>query len=270
MIIHTTYGDFIPNETNHEPRKKYRPSVEYYEDGGLRSVYMESVTPVRTSLGVIEAEMITFYENGAIKRLFPLYGQIGGYWTQEDEYQLAREITVPAFGKVYRCKPLCLYFYPDGALKSVTLWYRDFVTVPTAYGEVKTQFGFSLYEDGALQSVEPIYGTALETEWGLLKPYDHTHNPIHADHNSLSFDEHGRLRSARTVENHILIYEGNRLIEEYEPCLKPDLGDPEIKLRMPLELTFMEDKVRIVTDSDHTAEWDLKKYRMELAHSRSL
>ena len=60
---------------------------------------------------IVDNNLITFYENGNIRRIFPLYGQINGYWTEENEYELAEEITLPVLGTELVCKPLCIHFY---------------------------------------------------------------------------------------------------------------------------------------------------------------
>ena len=40
------------------------------------------------------AEQVSFYESGALKRIFPLNGTLSGYWTQEDEAKLATPLTL--------------------------------------------------------------------------------------------------------------------------------------------------------------------------------
>lgn len=100
--LETDYGKLIPAYELSDIRKKYRHTVEFYESGSLRSIYLEEQTEVETSLGKIKAELITFYENGNIKRIFPLYGQINGYWTEENEFELAKEMTIPILGDQIR------------------------------------------------------------------------------------------------------------------------------------------------------------------------
>ena len=39
--------------------------------------------------GDYQAELITFYEDGNVKRVFPLYGQISAYWSVEEEMEQA-------------------------------------------------------------------------------------------------------------------------------------------------------------------------------------
>ena len=47
---------------------------EYYDNGGIKSIYAQEPVKIKTSIGIIKAEFITFYESGAIKRIFPVYG----------------------------------------------------------------------------------------------------------------------------------------------------------------------------------------------------
>ncbi len=95
--------------------------------------------------------------------------------------------------------PLCIAFYPSGKVKSFTIWNRDNVTVDTKYGEVETNFGFDLREDGKLKSVEPVFGTKLETEKGVIYPFDTDNYRLSAENNSLVFDEKGDIVSVKTL-----------------------------------------------------------------------
>lgn len=221
-ILHTPYGAFILNYTMEEPRKKYKASAEFYKNGQLRAVYLEQAALIHTKAGDIPAEHITFYEHGGIHRLFPLYGQLNGYWTEENEYELAEEIKLSALGDHLICKPLCLCFYPDGNLQSVTIWNRTELTVPTGSGPIKTRHGFSVYEDGSLQSVEPVFGTVLQTKYGKIHAYDMEYNVFHADHNSLEFDRNGNLMSYSTIHTVVVLYKEKNKIREIRPAKVPD------------------------------------------------
>lgn len=196
----TPYGWLIPNWRMSEGRKKYRNSVTFYPDGSLESIYLEEQTPVETPIGVVEAELLTFYPNGALERVFPLYGQLSGYWSEEEEFKLAREILIPLFGKQVACKPTVLHFYDTGELQSVTIWRQTKLSVPTIYGIVETKLGVELTRDGRLLSTEPVYGTVLKTKWGSLKAFDPAAFPMHAEDCSLKFREDGTLKEVCTVE----------------------------------------------------------------------
>ncbi|MBR1893528.1 MAG: hypothetical protein IJ815_08360 [Lachnospiraceae bacterium] len=115
----------------------------------------------------------------------------------------------------FNVSPLCISFFPSGRPKSLTIWRQENITVDTRYGQVKSRFGFEITENGKLKSIEPSFGTALTTKYGILYPYDSENFRLHAEGNSLSFDENGKLLSAKTIKNKIKIEKDGkkRLIE---------------------------------------------------------
>ena len=220
-MIETSVGRLIPFYEVTDGRKKNRPAVEYYNSGAVYSVYLQNQTIIATPIGSIPAEFITFYESGAVKRIFPLYGQISGYWTTQQEYELAENVTFEVLGQEVTVKPLCIYFYESGNIKSVTIWDKERLTFKTRYGEVTTDLGISLYEDGRLQSIEPVLGTELYIPFveriklkskikssggkyngiaDVIYPFYAMAFRMHADNCSLKFDEEGYIKSVRTVQ----------------------------------------------------------------------
>ena len=210
--IKTRYGTFIPYSGEAELRKKNKEPVTYHENGEIASIYFEEIRKVNTPLGEIDAEYLTFYPDGTLKRLFPSYGQISGYWTEEDEYSIAPEAEIALCGRTFRVHPLCIAFYPSGKVKSFTIWNRDTVTVDTKYGEVETNFGFDLRENGKLKSVEPVFGTKLETEKGVIYPFDTDNYRLSAENNSLVFDEKGDIVSVKTLRTGLKVSTGTGII----------------------------------------------------------
>lgn len=210
--IKTRYGTFIPYSGEAELRKKNKEPVTYHENGEIASIYFEEIRKVNTPLGEIDAEYLTFYPDGTLKRLFPSYGQISGYWTEEDEYSIAPEAEIALCGRTFRVHPLCIAFYPSGKVKSFTIWNRDTVTVDTKYGEVETNFGFDLREDGKLKSIEPVFGTKLETEKGVIYPFDTDNYRLSAENNSLVFDEKGDIVSVKTLRTGLKVSTGTGII----------------------------------------------------------
>jgi hypothetical protein len=209
-ILETPCGRLELNHGHTDLRKKQRESVSFYEDGSIESVYLELPQSVQTSIGALEAELLTFYPNGSLKRLFPLYGQTGGYWTEEDEYRLAKRVELHLLGQTFVVAPLCISFYSTGQVKSLTIWPQETLEVETPYGQVKSHFGFELTEKGRLKSVEPSFGTSLATRYGSLYPYDSENYRLHAEKNSLVFDENGKIRMVKTIKNKIVIQNGKR------------------------------------------------------------
>ena len=110
-VIRTKVGDLIPLYDISDGRQKNRPSVEFFDSGEVYSVYLQERTNIKTPVGEIPAEFVTFYKSGAVKRVFPLYGQLSGFWTEDQEYELATEITVKFLGKPFSVKrPVFIQF----------------------------------------------------------------------------------------------------------------------------------------------------------------
>lgn len=259
-VLKTQYGELIPNYRYDEVRKKYRPSVCFDEKGDLESIYLQKPQEIETGIGCFFAELLTFYPDGAVKRAFPLYGQIGGYWTEEDEYKLAVEQSIPVLQEQKRCKPLCLHFYPNGSLQSVTLWPRSSVSLPTRYGEVTTRFGFELTENGALKSMESVFGVKLDTPNGVLYPFQMNGYRLHAEHNSLVFDEDGKIVKAATVKSKVRIQKENGEERVIESIFVPDpLTGNQVK--RPLELTWHNENIQIIVD-EYTS-WSFPEERVQ-------
>ncbi|MBQ7433540.1 MAG: hypothetical protein IJV50_08830 [Lachnospiraceae bacterium] len=242
-VLETPYGRLIPNYRCSDLRKKYREAVTFFQDGRLESIYLETPQPIQTSVGCMDAELATFYPDGAVKRLFPLYGQIGGYWTEENEYTLAKKVKLQLLNQVFDVAPLCITFFPSGQVRSLTIWQQETIAVDTRYGQVKTKTGFELFESGTLKSIEPVFGTSLMTEYGRLYPYDSDNYRLHAEGNSLSFAENGKLLSAKTIQSKIKIEKDGK--ERFIQA--PTVEDPLTGARRlsSLRLIFEDGSVKI-------------------------
>lgn len=177
-----------------------------------------------------QAELLTFYEDGSIKRLFPLYGQISSYWSVEDESQDAPEYVFTINGQQKKIRPQCIYFYPSGKIRSITLWPNDTLTVDTSKGPVTTNLGVELYEDSKVKSIEPVLGTVLETRYGKVKPFMIRKHMMHSEGSSTVFDENGDLVSLATL---------NTGVEVEGQIYKAS------SYRTPLVIFFSEDGLRI-------------------------
>lgn len=258
--LETDYGKLIPAYELSDIRKKYRHTVEFYESGSLRSIYLEEQIEVETSLGKIKAELITFYENGNIKRIFPLYGQINGYWTEENEFELAKEMTIPILGDQIVCKPLCFHFYPDKSLQSVTIWSRTTMEIDTKYGKIKTRLGVELTEQGTLKSIEPVFGTQLQTQWGTLFPFDTDASRMHADHNSLVFDKDGSIFSAKTIQNKVIVEKNGVKQGEYIPREEPDFFREDIMIKKPVQIIFGNEEITLKRSKNETLSWNTNEF----------
>ncbi len=199
LVQVTTSEDFFGYENTKEPpmdfRRKERERLRFYKSGNLRSVYLNEPTVIETSLGPIEAELVTFYESGAIKRVFPRYGQVSAYWSENDEARITKEITIFAGKQLLKVRAHNLYFYETGELRSVTIYNCDTLTLNTHYGQIRTNIGMSFYRSGEIESIEPAFKTVIEIDGKRVKPFYFMADGMHADHNSLKFDKNGKITS---------------------------------------------------------------------------
>lgn len=193
-VIVTHAGELIPFYGAETPRRKYKPAVTFHKNGMIRSVTLEEQQEVVTPIGTLPAELVTFYDTGELKRVFPLDGKISGFWSEEEEaalnIPLRFEFDFTSFTAII--SGIC--FYKSGSIKSITLWPKEQIdiTLP-AIGAIKVRNGFSLYESGALESLEPAVPTKIMTPAGEKKVYDRHAVGVNADSNALTFDEEGNV-----------------------------------------------------------------------------
>ncbi|MBQ6304312.1 MAG: hypothetical protein IJK83_09815 [Clostridiales bacterium] len=192
-IINTKYGNLLPCSGASDYRKKHRCAVSYYDSVSLRSVYLEEPSVLSFPAGDYQTELITFYEDGNVKRIFPLYGQISAYWSIEEEAENAPYYDFPIAGEELHIRPQCIFFYPSGKIRAITLWPSDEISVKTPVGSIRTKLGVELYENGNIRSIEPVYGTVISTPEGIIKPYRFRMVMMHAENATLKFDEEGRV-----------------------------------------------------------------------------
>ena len=192
-IINTKNGNLLPCSGASDYRKKHRCAVSYFDSGSLRSVYLEEPSVLSFPAGDYQTELITFYEDGNVKRIFPLYGQISAYWSIEEEAENAPYYDFPIAGEEFHIRPQCIFFYPSGKIRAITLWPSDEISVKTPVGSIRTKLGVELYENGNIRSIEPVYGTVISTPEGIIKPYRFRIVMMHAENATLKFDEEGRV-----------------------------------------------------------------------------
>ncbi len=248
----TTYGKLIPQYDFLNQRKKNNYCLTFYENGSLRRISLNSKTDIETPLGVMSAELITFYESGAIKRLFPLNGQLSAYWEENDEYQLAEEMSFEfPFGH-FKTKIIAISFYEDGNIKDFTLWPKEEIIIHTPLGECPTRIGLSLYSDGGLQSIEPARSIEVQTPIGVITAYDMNANGICGDKNSLIFTPEGKLKSLISSSSKVIVYNKENVASIYSPEQNKDIDGLEISF-IPLSIEFKANSIII----NNKAEYDL-------------
>lgn len=226
--VKTKYGEFLPYSGASDLRKKYRCPVEYHDNGNVRSIYLQKPVTACFPAGKFQAEMMTFYEDGSIKRIFPLYGQLSAYWSIEDEVGSAPYYRFGFSGNDINVRPQCLFFYPSGKLRSITLWPGDEIEIITPAGSIVSGLGIELYENGSLRSIEPVFGTVIQTPYGEVKPYIYRALMLHAENASMVFSEDGKLKSLKTLTSVLGVNGTEYKASGYRYPLSISFGDGEI------------------------------------------
>lgn len=271
--LSTSVGKLIPqyleSEGSQERIKKVGSSVKFFEEGRLKSVALESKTSITSPMGPMDAELVTFYETGELHRIFPLNGQINGYWSEEDEKETALSYNINLGFSSFEAKLVGLRFYQSGALRSLTLWPGEVVVINTPLGEIATRVGISLYEEGSLHSIEPAYPQYISTPIGLIQPYDEWAVGVHGDHNSLVFTKIGMLASLKTMKNGVVVTGGNNKRKIIEPQERVSLLDGENMEVIPLSITFKMDMV-ILDDGQEIYEFSRDEYQFRVFEAEQL
>lgn len=241
-LIHTRYGDLVPQYGDLGFRRKQLAVLSFYKSGKVKNISLEQQTEISTPIGTFLAELVTFFEDGSINSLFPLNGQISGFWSEEEEGELAQKFHFSfPFGEFY-AKIIGLRFYPDGRVRSLILWPNERIIIDTPAGKMPVRIGFKLFEDGSIESVEPAEPFPIETPIGSINAYDADALGIDADKNSVCFDERGKLISLITFDI-ITVRKKTGEKELIFPTLRPGLTTEFEKV--PIKLIFDDDTVSI-------------------------
>ncbi|MCL2260583.1 MAG: hypothetical protein FWC15_04410 [Fibromonadales bacterium] len=191
MLV-THVGELIPAYTETH-RRKNKFSVKFYKSGTIKAIALNEVQEIQTPIGEFPAEAVTFFETGELKRFFPLDGQIGGMWSEEEEKKLAIPLSFDLPFTSFTAIISGVAFYQSGNIRSITLFPGETVQIATKFGNIPTRNGFSLYESGNLESLEPAELTVIKTPTGPINAYDPDAVGINADVNSLVFGEDGDI-----------------------------------------------------------------------------
>jgi hypothetical protein len=261
-LIRTKYGDFVPQYKDLGIRKKELKSLAFYKSGNVRSISLEQQTNVETSIGVFPAELVTFFEDGSLNSLFPLNGQIGFSWSEKEEGELSKIFAFNfPFGQ-FSAKIIGLRFYQNGNLRSLVLWPKELITIQTPLGEMKVRVGFTLYEDGTLESFEPWEPENIQTPIGAVIAYDSAALEVDADNNSLKLDKTGRLISLTTSGDIIVVKNAKGETKPIFPKLRQGLEADEM-VNVPIKLRFYENTV-IIDDSLEAVEYKTNDYKFNI------
>jgi len=256
----TPYGDFIPQYEAEDMGRRTRKPICFYKSGALKSLPLQQQTAVKTPAGTIPAELITFHENGAVKRVFPLDGKLSGFWSWKNEFALAEETTLRTPAGAITAKIIAVQFYESGAIKSITLWPGQKASIPAPYGEQEFRTGVSFYENGALRSLEPLRRTVVPTPVGMMTAFDNEPNGIHGDINSLQFDPDGLVSALCTIDEEVVVSfpGGNRQV--FSPGVKNNVCGDERKISVPMKIRFEKGAVIF----NQSAPFELDRFSFEV------
>lgn len=199
VSLATSAGVLCPQHTINDSRRQNLPPLTFFPNGQIRSLPLEHSTLVTTPIGEVPAELVTFHDNGALARVFPLNGKLSGYWTEADEAALATPLTVPLAMGPLSARFVAIAFDAAGNLRSLTLWPDEEVLVPTPVGELPARQGISLAPDGSLRSLEPARPVPVPTPVGSILAYDPDAVGISGDANSLVFSPDGAVAAVSTI-----------------------------------------------------------------------
>lgn len=248
--VTTPYGEFIPQHTADDLRKKEILPISYHDNGTIRSLPLENQTVIATPAGDIPAELISFHENGALNRVFPLNGKLSGYWSQDDEAALAEPVTLETPSGTIVSKIISIGFYDNGLIRSITLWPGETVLITTPAGKLGARIGLSFTLDGKLQSIEPDTPTPVSTFMGDITAYDPDAVGVNGDRNSLMFAENGDIVSVTTTLSRIKVVSPDGRKTMYTPEYRESLcGDEETEV-VPMAVGIIDGTVTIQQDPD--------------------
>jgi len=242
----------VPQYGEETVRKKFIQTVSFYLSGALRRIALEQQTEVITPIGEFPAELLTFYEYGAIKRIFPLNGKLTGYWSEQDEAKLAFPFHFEfEFGSFF-AKIISVHFYQSGEIQSITLFPSEVITLQTPVGKMPVRTGFSLYKSGALKSVEPAQSFVTATRIGKVMAFDAGAIGVHADNNSMEFSLSGAVTKMVTSSDKIIIQSEGASLASVAPIIKSSPLDENEFVTIPVKIRFEGDTVVLSNEEDYS------------------
>lgn len=254
-MIETKWGRLVPQYGDDEfgdRQKKHRSALSFHPNGIINSAALQDPALIRTALGGFDAELVTFYEDGSVNRLFPLNGLVNGFWTENQERALARKLDfILPVGK-FRARVIGIHFYPGGALKSLTMWPGETIRIHTPIGEMEVRAGFSLYENGCLKSVELARPTEIQTPLGTITAFDPDVIGMHADRNSVQFGPSGELISLKSLATGITATGPDGTLTRLEPLVLESLLDSSDTRIVALKIDFRESEIDVTGLQTHS------------------
>ncbi len=260
--IETPVGDIVPQYSVDDHGRRVLRPVCFYDNGNIKKAPLQEPALIETKYGKISAELVMFYDDELLKKLFPLNGKLSGYWGEKDEYTLAKELELRLPCGEIRAKLINVVFYKNGNIKSITLWPQETVEVETPAGKMRVKVGISFYEDGSVKSAEPAQPYAVETRIGEISAYDNDPEGIMGDINSLKFDRHGEVTALSTINNVIIVKSVSGEQTRYAPSEKESLCSEKTTITVPLQIEFINGKVRF--NKNVSDEYNLSEYSFQV------
>lgn len=239
----TSIGTLIPRFSDPDNRRKSTSCISFHRNSVIKSIDLQEQTLIPTSVGNIPAELVTFYDNGNLHRLFPRNGQLSGFWTEADESSINPFISLSLENVVIERKLNSLTFYPNGKLKSICFSPEEELSFPIYGHSFPIRFGICLYENGCISAIEPSMEIPIHTPLGKLYAYNIAAMGIHADNCSLQFSEHGKLQSLITSRDCLSFTTTSGESISIKPYYRINPLTNEGLELVPLKITFISDKV---------------------------
>ena len=250
-VILTHAGDLYIAYTQ-TPRRKHKPSAQFYSNGLLKAAALEEQQDVTTPIGELPAEYVTFYESGELHRVFPVDGQISGFWSEEEERDMNIPLTFDLGFTLFSAMISSISFYKSGSIQSITLYPDEVVSADTPFGVFTVRHGFSMYESGSLRSFEPASPVNIQTPIGPMTAYDPISIGVNADSGSVMLSPEGALLSMTTVANRILVQTDDGQTLWHKPVSIPHPCSDEAPYYQALRLAFDPETVTITDQTEHT------------------
>ena len=250
-VVLTHAGDLYLAYTQ-TPRRKTKYSVTFWENGLVKSAALEEQQDVITPIGELPAEFVTFYESGELHRVFPVDGQISGFWSEEEERETNIPLTFDLGFTIFTAMLSSVSFFKSGSIQSITLYPGEVISADTPLGVFTVRHGLSMYESGALRSFEPASPVNILTPIGKITAYDQLSHGINADSGSVSFSPDGELLEMKTAANRILVQTDDGRTLWHKPVPIPHPCSDDKPYYQPLQLSFDPDTVTITDDQPHT------------------
>ncbi len=250
VVLETSVGNLIPRYTLDDSGRKKEAPIKFFKTGELKSLPLEEATEIKTPVGNIKSELLIFYKSGALWRTFPLNGQVSGFWTEENEFELAKTLEIPSSVGTIKVKPIYLQFYKTGELESILFWPGEQIKINTTLGEIIIHKGICFHRNGNIKGFEPLEEITVETPIGKIKAFDRDPNGIHAESHAINLYEDGSVESITTSSNEITVMENGAEVQKFGPQLKSSYCKEDAFFISPLKVIFEKDTITFAHDME--------------------